>query len=701
MDFAAHFRRWLPPLLLILFCAAARAQQSTSVSINMTDFIIQGELNQFRTSIPFEIVGAPAYVYTITGFAHGEGPVYSQLVPTSEPVSTALDAISPGLSSVLQGSVSNPGAQLPTSVLDDQVSSGTNGVFNATFSLSLDASGEVDFSITNVAIATNGQPDTTDRLVFDSGVVDVTALFADVSVDTHPATNLTASGATLQSSINCPNNFNAYFVYSTNLQFSGSNPQLTGTTGVVSLEASGSSQSVSIPVTGLLPHQLYYYKAVGADITGPSYGGVQTFRTLDVPPVAANVTAYAGLAPTVIPVLASATNPEKVALKVTAVGASIAGVTSITSGGKAISYQFTTTAEPQAHFAYTIADDYGGTAYGNVNVINYAPLAGNYSAVLLNSALNDAAVGVLRIALAGTGQFSGLLIFGGVTVPVTGSLNSNGEGTVTLKSSGVGPLTITLDLEQGGNGYSLNANVDMNAVALEASLPPAAAGLAGSYTLLIPPPAGATYQGSGYALVKIGPTGLTSIAGALPDGTAFSCSSVTDSAGQAYVYSLLYGTSNPGSIAGTLSVNTPGNAQISGTLVWRKPGFSSVPIDQGPFAMTLTGSGGSYAPRVGTAAVQFGTLGNIGQVVIAGGNLLAPIEHGLAINSQSLVTVLGPGNQGLELNIQTATGLFTGSFRDPLTLKLRTIHGALLQGSGVGGGYFLGTSAGGAVSIGP
>ena len=269
-------RRLLMMIILGLacLCAGARADTTNSVSINLTGVIIQGELNQFRSSLPFHVTAAPAYQYSITGNVHGVGPRYSLLVPSSEPVSTAFESIHQGLSSELQGTVPNPGSAYSTSILNEVISSGSDGDFTATFGLSLEDTGLVDFAVTNVGMAIAGQPDTTDQLVFDSGTVTVTALSQDVSVATLPAANIMVNGATLQASIFCPNNFQAYFVYSTGTTYSS-------TTAALSLAASSTRNQIAIPVTGLLPHQLYHYRAVGTDVTGPSTGIALTFKTAD------------------------------------------------------------------------------------------------------------------------------------------------------------------------------------------------------------------------------------------------------------------------------------------------------------------------------------------------------------------------------------------------------------------------------------
>jgi hypothetical protein len=174
---------------------------------------------------------------------------------------------------------------------------------------------------------------------------------------------------------------------------------------------------------------------------------------------------------------------------------------------------------------------------------------------------------------------------------------------------------------------------------------------------------------------------------------------VFDSAGRAAVYSLLYAASNRGSLAGTLLLT--GSTLISGALVWTKPAFSTAAIHQGPFSITLTGSGGRYTPPLHAAALQFGTPGNNGQLVLSAGNLNTPLDHDLIIAPGNQVTILGGANDGLTLAIQPATGLFSGQFLDPLNGETRTIHGILIQPFKTGGGYFLGDSVPGAIGIGP
>ncbi len=703
METLARSSRLLILLCLACGCAAARGQDTagTSVTVSIANVVVQGENQQFKSSLtsnPSQILAAPAYMYSITGTMHGEGPVFSQLVPSPEPVAEAFDAIHNGLSSVLQGSVSNPGSQLPCNALVVLASSGTDGVFNATFSLPIESTGLVDFTVTDVSLVIGGQPDTTDRLVFDSGAATVTALFPEASVTTLSASNVTVDGATLQSSVVSPRTGQAYFIFGTGTS------ALTGTSGMVSLVSSGSAQGVSIPVTGLLAHRVYRYRGVAQDITGPVYGSPQAFKTLDNPPVAGTVTAFAGVAPLAIPVLTSASDVDGDALKVTSVTNGAAGRAAVVKAGREVTYQFTSSTTAADQFTYTISDGFGGSATGEVHVVNYAPLAGTYSAVLLDPSSQNAGAGFLRITLAPTGRCTGMLTIAGVVYPFKGALDSNGQLSITLDSSAPFGTTITLNMTQGGSGYTLSAGVAMNAMRLVGSLPPAAPGMAGTYTMLMPPPPGAAfaaYAGSGYALVKIAATGVAMVTGALPDGAAFSCSSVLDATGQAGVYCLLYAAPNRGSLAGTLAVSGTGVPLIGGTLVWTKPAFASAPIEQGPFSITLTGSGGPYIAPARSAALQFGTPGNTGLAVLSGGNLNMPIQHRLVISPSNQAIFPGGNSQGLAIVIQPATGLFSGRFIDPLNGVTRMMHGVLVQVSGTAGGYFLGDSAAGAIGIGP
>jgi hypothetical protein len=577
-------------------------------------------------------------------------------------------------------------------LITEPVSTGTDNLFNATFAISLDVSGLVTFSVTNVAIVTNGQPDTTDRLVFDSGSLNVTALFPDVSTVSLSATNIQPNSAYLSSSIICQDNFQAYFQYSTDTS-------LSSTSSIINLSGSSIAQTVSIPVTGLLAHQFYRFRAVGQDITGPSYGSVQGFITGDNPPVAGAVTAFAGTVPFSIPVLTHCSDPDGDKLKVTLVANGKHGRAAIVRGGAAVSYQFTSGTAPSDQFPYTINDGFGKTAIGQVTVTNYATLAGSYSALLVNPASNNVVSGYLRIQLLPTGACTGQVSFGGGAYRFSGIFDYNGHLALSLNPTQTYFADITLDMLQRGSGYALSATVISAGLHQVASLPRQAPGRGGTYTVLLPAPTGAGYLGTGYAIVQVAASGPATVTGALPDGAPFSCATIVSSSGTLDIYSPLYSAGNLGSLTGSLTISGSAPALVGGTLAWTKPALASAPISQGPFTLAIAVRGASYLPPVGQPALQFGTYSNVGHITLTGGNLNPPIHHGLRLDSNNIVTVLGPPNNFIALTVHPGSGLFSGQFIDPVANTPRAFHGVLLQSGTSGAGYFLGLSASGEIDI--
>ena len=692
MEIPARLPRRLILLCLLCLGWVARGQEN-SVTVDLTSLNIQGEVNQVRNS-SFSVNAAPAYNFLISGNVHGVGPLFSQLVPTSEPAVQAFESIHKGLSSVLQGSVADAGSALPATILNEAVSSGTDGLFNAMFSISLDSAGLVTFAVTNVAIEDDGQPDTSDQLVFDSGNVQITALFPDVSTMTLTATNVKPNSAYLTSSVICQNSFEAWFNYS-------ADTSLSSTSSMVSLGPKSIAQNVSIPVTGLLAHHLYHFRAVAADITGPSYGTEQTFVTADTPPVAGAVTAFAGITPTTIRVLANCSDADGDKLRVMSVSNGKHGKGMVVGSGKAVSYQFTSGTAASDQFSYTIADGYGGTAVGEVTVMNYGALAGSYTALLLDAGLNNAVTGYLRIELAATGVCTGQLVLGGKMHRFTGELDYNGHLWVTLGPTNPNGVDVTLTMNEAGGQYILDASVSVNGQQQTGSLPRQARGMEGTYTLVMPPPAGSSYLGAGYGVVEIGATGLARVTGALADGEAFSCATVAGSNGALGVYSALYAAGNPGSLSGNLVITGEGPALISGTLLWTKPALANAPINQGPFSIELMAEGASYVAPVGEPALKFGTSYNVGEVELSGQNLSPPVELGIKISSSNLVSFLGLGDPHLSMIIHTGNGLFSGQLIDPVTGYAHLVHGALIESSTSGAGYFLGGATSGEVDIGP
>jgi hypothetical protein len=87
-------------------------------------------------------------------------------------------------------------------------------------------------------------------------------------------------------------------------------------------------------------------------------------------------------------------------------------------------------------------------------------------------------------------------------------------------------------------------------------------------------------------------------------------------------------------------------------------------------------------------------------VRLEGGNLTAPSTHDVFLNAFNKVTLLSTGTNKLAITLSTSSGLISGSFIHPQTLKKSVIKGALLQKQNFGSGYFLGTNQSGSVFFG-
>jgi hypothetical protein len=159
----------------------------------------------------------------------------------------------------------------------------TNGVanFSATVELtnSFYSTWPVAIAVTNLlpgnvyyfeAIATNSSGATTNNL---NGTF--TTPLALLSVTTEPATNVTATGATLQAAVN-PNGADStvYFVYGSTTNYG------SATAPVALTNQLNTPQWVTNNLTGLLPGVTYHFEAIGTNRLGTNYGGDLTFTNL-------------------------------------------------------------------------------------------------------------------------------------------------------------------------------------------------------------------------------------------------------------------------------------------------------------------------------------------------------------------------------------------------------------------------------------
>ena len=183
--------------------------------------------------------------------------------------------------------------------------------------------------------------------------------------------------------------------------------------------------------------------------------------------------------------------------------------------------------------------------------------------------------------------------------------------------------------------------------------------------------------------------------GALGDGLAVAQKVPLASNGQWPLYAVLY--KGHGSIFGWLTVADTGGSDVSGQLLWTKAtGVAGAYYPSG-FVSESTVKGSRYAAPIPGARVISVTNG---VVLLAGGNLGAVTTNAVILDELNKIAVDPGSTNKLALKVATSSGLISGSFTHPQTLKKSTLKGVLLQRQNLGIGFFLGTNQSGAFQFG-
>lgn len=172
-----HSQRLVSIVLLCGLAPAAIAQQQ--VSINLAGVQFRNATNQFRSSAPATISPAYRYHYVVDGMVHGVGGALGLLFPTSTPLATAMDTLSPGSSASLTGDGNNCSGALPygvppTTTTGSRVIFGVTVNYEFTITMGFDAGGVASFSITNVTLSPAAL---TGYVLWDSGTATLTRVY--------------------------------------------------------------------------------------------------------------------------------------------------------------------------------------------------------------------------------------------------------------------------------------------------------------------------------------------------------------------------------------------------------------------------------------------------------------------------------------------------------------------------------------------
>jgi len=335
----------------------------------------------------------------------------------------------------------------------------------------------------------------------------------------------------------------------------------------------------------------------------------------------------------------------------------------------------------------------------------FIPLKGTFNGIFYDTnGVSQSGSGFVTLTLAGSGSFTGFVQMGAYKWPFKGGFDATGYATVTVKRGKMLPVTLAMQLDLSGGSEQINGTVNVsdaswtaeltaNRAVFDAKINPCPK--AGAYTLLIPGTPGATQSpaGDGWGLLTVTTAGRVILTGTLADGTPVSQSSTLSQSGQWGLYAPLY--VGRGSLLGWLTfTNLPG-ADVEGLLSWIRPIQPSVVLYNPGFAVVTEATGSQYTrPPAGTRVLNFAN----GLVALTDGNLAAGFTNQIQLNANN--TVVNLGNNGLQLSLKTANGLFSGSAQDPVTRKYLPFRGVVLQKQNAGGGFFLNQNQSGEVYFG-
>jgi hypothetical protein len=343
-------------------------------------------------------------------------------------------------------------------------------------------------------------------------------------------------------------------------------------------------------------------------------------------------------------------------------------------------------------------------------------VAGLYSGLFLdaNNPSNDTS-GYFSATLTASGLLDGQVKIAGASATFATLLRADGSGSVELKPRGQSALDLTVQVDLGGSGTLTGTIADTNNTflsqltarrgAFSASHP--AASYKGYYTWAMPGATGDAPAGYSYGAATVAASGGVQLSLNLSDGTAASASASLSDSGQMPLYVSLYG--GKGSFLSWVSFTNTSGALSTNGAYWFKASDPS-PNDYGygnptpapaqkpyPDGFTLTNLSLSTAVYVAEGRGTNALDANSVSIQFSAADLTTNIADTIALRSNGA----GGTSPGPTVNITDKTGLFTGTFVNPVSGKTVHFKGAVLSPGPAGYGYFISDDLSGSVLIEP
>jgi hypothetical protein len=328
------------------------------------------------------------------------------------------------------------------------------------------------------------------------------------------------------------------------------------------------------------------------------------------------------------------------------------------------------------------------------------PAAGTYTGLFYESAkVAQPSSGSITLSLTPAGAFSGRLQLGARRVSLSGAFGADGRATVTINTASQIPLDLEL---QSDNANRLTGTLTDGTWLAALSANRAAfdgvtkvAPQAGRYTLVIPAKTESNQvMGDGFGIMTVDKAGRINLSGSLADGAKFSYGTVISSDGKWPLYVPLY--RGQGVILSWVNFDTKTTAGLDGSLNWIKAADPKAKYYAAGFTNQVVLTGSAFqAPARGEPLMDF--VG--GEMVLAGGNLPAPLRNFILIDDKGRMRNLSPNR--LRVTFTPTSGAFRGTVTDPASLRAIAFGGVILQNQNRGAGFFLGADQSGSARLQP
>jgi hypothetical protein len=317
----------------------------------------------------------------------------------------------------------------------------------------------------------------------------------------------------------------------------------------------------------------------------------------------------------------------------------------------------------------------------------------------------------VRLDLSKEGVFSGRVTFGGKTYSFSGSLDLNGDATVTIPVHDQSPLVLTLQADLTGGSGEITGTITQGSNSLTFVIDQSTynastdkAPQAGRYTIVLatdPSTTGTSVpQGSGYAAMDVSVDGDATVAGRLADGTPYSATGHVANDGTLAIYCVPSGSRAGSSLNGLLTFESTNTSDLSGTFTWTKAPDTHDTYYPAGFSTQLPATGSLYVPPASGVKAMAEPSGSA-TAGFGDGNLPQSLAVPVMVTPQDKVTMVTPGSPNVTLAINPISGTVKGTFVLPDGNITRGVRGVILQKQQAAFGYFLGIDQGGYFSLTP